>query len=103
MSGIVDIQLARLQKRLAPRKITLELDEAARAWLAEQGYDPVYGARPLGRVIQTALQNPLAEAMLGGEIRDGDTVPVTAGSDGLIVGERLGSSDRPKPDDAVVH
>jgi ATP-dependent Clp protease ATP-binding subunit ClpB len=103
MAGIVDIQLARLQKRLAPRKITLELDEAARAWLAEQGYDPVYGARPLGRVIQTALQNPLAEAMLGGEIRDGDTVPVTAGSDGLIVGERLGSSDRPKPDDAVVH
>ncbi|WP_084860928.1 ATP-dependent chaperone ClpB [Salibaculum halophilum] len=103
MSGIVDIQLARLQKRLAPRKITLELDEAARKWLADEGYDPVFGARPLGRVIQTALQNPLAEAMLGGEIRDGDTVPVTAGADGLIVGERLGSSDRPKPDDAVVH
>jgi len=103
MDGIVDIQLARLQKRLAPRKISLELDQDARKWLADEGYDPVFGARPLKRVIQTALQNPLAEALLGGEIKDGDTVPVSAGADGLIVGERLGSTDRPKPDDAVVH
>ena len=103
MSGIVDIQLARLEKRLAQRKIALELDEESRKWLAEEGYDPVFGARPLKRVIQTALQNPLAEALLGGDIRDGDTVPVTVGPDGLLVGERLGSTDRPKPDDAVVH
>ncbi|EEX08910.1 ATP-dependent chaperone ClpB [Ruegeria lacuscaerulensis ITI-1157] len=103
MAAIVDIQLARLQKRLAARKIRLELDEAAKEWLANEGYDPVFGARPLKRVIQRALQNPLAEALLAGEIRDGDTVPVTAGPDGLIIGDRLGTSDRPRPDEAVVH
>ena len=103
MDGIVDIQLARLQKRLATRKIELSLDEGAKEWLANEGYDPVFGARPLKRVIQRALQNPLAEALLGGEIKDGETVPVTAGSDGLIIGDRLGTSDRPRPDDAVVH
>ena len=68
-----------------------------------EGYDPVFGARPLKRVIQRALQNPLAEALLAGEIKDGETVPVTAGADGLIIGDRLGTSDRPRPDDAVVH
>ena len=103
MAAIVDIQLARLQKRLAARKIRLELDEAAKEWLANEGYDPVFGARPLKRVIQRALQNPLAEALLAGDIRDGDTVPVTAGPDGLIIGDRLGTSDRPRPDEAVVH
>src|SRR3546814_2446787 len=60
MRGIVDIQLRRLRRLLADRKITIELDDAALAWLAEAGYDPVYGARPLKRVIQRALQNPLA-------------------------------------------
>jgi ATP-dependent Clp protease ATP-binding subunit ClpB len=103
MDGIVDIQMARLKKRLAARKITLEMDEAARKWLADEGYDPVFGARPLKRVIQTALQNRLAEMLLSGEVRDGDTVPVSAGADGLIIGQRLGSSNRPRPDDAVVH
>ncbi|WP_204112299.1 ATP-dependent chaperone ClpB [Shimia biformata] len=103
MDGIVDIQLARLQKRLAGRKIAIELDEGARTWLADEGYDPVFGARPLKRVIQRALQNPLAEALLAGEIKDGDTVPVSAGADGLIIGDRLGTTDRPRPDDAVVH
>ena len=103
MDGIVDIQMARLQKRLAARKIELALDDGAREWLANEGYDPVFGARPLKRVIQRALQNPLAEALLAGEIMDGETVPVTAGSDGLIIGDRLGTSDRPRPDDAVVH
>ena len=91
MDGIVEIQLARLLKRLAGRKIALELDEAAKTWLADEGYDPVFGARPLKRVIQRALQNPLAEALLGGEIKDGDTVPVSAGSDGLVIGDRLGN------------
>ncbi len=103
MDGIVEIQLKRLAKRLAQRKITLELDADAKVWLADEGYDPVFGARPLKRVIQRALQNPLAEAILGGEIRDGEVVPVTAGAEGLIIGDRLGSSDRPRPDDAVVH
>ncbi|GAA6160861.1 ATP-dependent chaperone ClpB [Ruegeria sp. HU-ET01832] len=103
MDGIVDIQMARLQKRLAARKIELALDDGAKQWLADEGYDPVFGARPLKRVIQRALQNPLAEALLAGEIKDGETVPVTAGSDGLIIGDRLGTSDRPRPDDAVVH
>ncbi|MFO7770169.1 MAG: ATP-dependent chaperone ClpB [Roseovarius gahaiensis] len=103
MDGIVDIQMARLLKRLASRKIALELDQDARTWLADQGYDPVYGARPLKRVIQKALQDPLAEGLLGGEIKDGDTVPVTAGPEGLLIGDRVGTSDRQPPQDAVVH
>ncbi|MBE1294628.1 MAG: ATP-dependent chaperone ClpB [Rhodobacteraceae bacterium] len=103
MDGIVKIQLKRLEKRLADRKITLQLDEGAMTWLADEGYDPVFGARPLKRVIQRALQNPLAELLLAGDIRDGDTVPVSAGAEGLIIGDRIGTSDRPKPDDAVVH
>jgi ATP-dependent Clp protease ATP-binding subunit ClpB len=103
MDGIVDIQMARLLKRLASRKITLELDEAARKWLADEGYDPVYGARPLKRVIQKALQDPLAEALLAGDILDGATVPVSAGAEGLIIGDRVGSTNRDRPDDAVVH
>ena len=103
MDGIVDIQMARLRKRLAARKITLELDEGARKWLADEGYDPVFGARPLKRVIQTALQNPLAEMLLAGDVQDGDTLPVSAGADGLLIGEKVGASNRPKPDDAVVH
>jgi ATP-dependent Clp protease ATP-binding subunit ClpB len=103
MDGIVDIQLARLKKRLTARKIALELDDSAKQWLADEGYDPVFGARPLKRVIQRALQNPLAELLLAGDVKDGDTIPVSAGSDGLIIGDRLGTSDRPRPDDAVVH
>lgn len=103
MDGIVDIQLGRLLKRLAARKISISLDEAAKTWLADEGYDPVFGARPLKRVIQRALQNPLAEMLLGGEIKDGETIPVTATEEGLKIGDRLGTSDRPRPDDAVVH
>ena len=87
MDGIVDIQLAILDKRLAQRKITLELDEVARKWLADTGYDPVYGARPLKRVIQTHLQNPLAEMLLGGEVLYGSFVPVSADSEGLSIGK----------------
>ena len=103
MDGIVDIQLARLSKRLAGRKITLELDEAAKTWLADEGYDPVFGARPLKRVIQRALQDPLAEALLAGDILDGSIIEVSAGADGLIIGDRVGSSNRTPPEDAVVH
>lgn len=103
MSGIVDIQLGRLIKRLASRKIGLELDEAAKSWLADEGYDPVFGARPLKRVIQRALQDPLAEMLLAGDIGDGTTIPVSAGADGLIIGDKIAASNRPRPDDAVVH
>ena len=103
MDGIVEIQLGHLRRRLADRKITLELDEGAKKWLADEGYDPVFGARPLKRVIQRALQNPLAEMLLAGEIKDGETVPVSAGTDGLIVGDRVSSSNRQPPEEAVVH
>ncbi|MCG7494839.1 ATP-dependent chaperone ClpB [Thalassobius sp. Cn5-15] len=103
MDGIVDIQLRRLAKRLAGRKITLDLDAAAKTWLADSGYDPVFGARPLKRVIQRALQNPLAELLLGGEVKDGDQIAVSAGAEGLIIGDRIGATNRPRPDDAVVH
>ena len=103
MDGIVTIQLARLQKRLAARKITLDLDAAARAWLADEGYDPVFGARPLKRVIQRSLQDQLAEMILAGEIMDGSVLHVTAGADGLIIGDRIAPSNRPKPQAAVVH
>ena len=103
MDGIVDIQLGRLQKRLAQRKIVLELDAEAKTWLADEGYDPVFGARPLKRVIQRALQDPLAEMLLAGDVMDGATVPVSAGADGLVIGDRIASSNRARPDDAVVH
>ncbi|WP_433989933.1 Chaperone protein ClpB (plasmid) [Pseudoseohaeicola sp. NH-UV-7] len=103
MDSIVTIQLARLAKRLVGRKITLDLDDAALKWLADEGYDPVFGARPLKRVIQTALQNPLAEMLLAGDVMDGDTVKVSAGVDGLLIGDRVSRSNRTPPEDAVVH
>ncbi|WP_112873266.1 ATP-dependent chaperone ClpB [Paracoccus endophyticus] len=100
MDGIVAIQMRGLEKRLADRKITLALDDAARKWLADEGYDPVFGARPLKRVLQRSLQNPLAEMLLAGEVLDGQTVRVTAGPDGLVVGNRVstgahGAAERP--------
>jgi len=88
MGAIVDIQLARLMHLLADRKIAIELDDAARTWLAEAGYDPVYGARPLKRVIQRELQNRLAEEILKGDIKDGDSVTVTATPLGLVINGR---------------
>ncbi|QAZ44087.1 ATP-dependent chaperone ClpB [Mesorhizobium sp. Pch-S] len=83
MGQIVEIQLKRLEKLLVDRKITLDLDKEAVEWLADKGYDPAYGARPLKRVMQKELQDPLAEKILMGEILDGSTVKVTAGSDRL--------------------
>jgi ATP-dependent Clp protease ATP-binding subunit ClpB len=103
MDGIVDIQLARLQKRLMGRKITMAFDDVAKTWLADEGYDPVFGARPLKRVIQRALQDPLAELLLSGDVKDGDTVAVSAGAEGLIIGDRIGATNRERPGDAVVH
>ena len=84
MGAIVDIQLKRLLALLAERTVTLELDAEARAWLAERGYDPVYGARPLKRVIQKFVQDPLAEKILAGDVPDGSTIAITSGSDRLL-------------------
>jgi ATP-dependent Clp protease ATP-binding subunit ClpB len=89
MITIVDIQLARLRSLLADRKITLDLDQSALDWLAHEGYDPVYGARPLKRVIQRSLQNELATLLLEGALHEGETVHVTAGADGLVIGGKL--------------
>jgi ATP-dependent Clp protease ATP-binding subunit ClpB len=84
MSRIVDIQFTYLQKLLEERKITLTLDAKARDWLANKGYDPAYGARPLKRVIQKSVQDPLAELILSGRIKDGEMVKISAGRDGLV-------------------
>jgi ATP-dependent Clp protease ATP-binding subunit ClpB len=84
MGKIVDIQMGRLSKLLADRKIKLELDASAKDWLGQKGYDPAYGARPLKRVIQKYVQDPLAEMVLSGKIHDGETVAITAGKDGLM-------------------
>jgi ATP-dependent Clp protease ATP-binding subunit ClpB len=81
---IVDIQLARLSQRLAERKITLKLTDAAKSLLAERGYDPQFGARPLKRTIQSDLENPLAKQMIAGAIREGNTVTADAAPDGIV-------------------
>jgi len=83
MGRIVDIQMRRLAKLLTDRKITLDLDDDAKTWLGNKGYDPAYGARPLKRVIQKYVQDPLAEQILEGKLHDGETVKITAGKDGL--------------------
>ncbi len=91
LASIVDIQLRRLRERLAERRLLLEVTDAARAWLASHGYDPVYGARPLRRLVQTAIGDRLAKALLSGEIRDGDTVLV----DRPATGDALAVTRRP--------
>jgi ATP-dependent Clp protease ATP-binding subunit ClpB len=83
MGHIVDIQMQRLQKLLEDRKITLQLEPKGREWLADKGYDPAYGARPLKRVIQKSVQDPLAELLLSGKIKDGEKVVIAAGKQGL--------------------
>lgn len=85
MAGIVHVQLQRLHKLLADRNITLQLDDRAKTWLADTGYDSVYGARPLKRVIQRSLQDPLAQLLLQGQIRDGQQLKVTADDNGLVI------------------
>lgn len=105
MGAIVDIQMARLQRLLEDRKITLELEPEARGWLAEKGYDPAYGARPLKRVIQKHVQDPLAEAILAGEIKDGETVPIRLGPAGLIIGDIAPAEKRQRhaPEGVALH
>lgn len=87
MGGIVRIQLARLEKLMADRRLALALDDSALNWLADKGYDPVYGARPLKRVIQKELVDPMAKKLLAGEIEDGSVVAVSASADGLEIGK----------------
>ena len=96
MGAIVEIQLGRLQKLLDDRKIALDVDEDAKNWLADKGYDPAYGARPLKRVIQKNVQDPLAELVLSGKVHDGETVPVRLGPMGLMIGDvTVGAERRP--------
>ncbi|MDY3127525.1 MAG: ATP-dependent chaperone ClpB [Corynebacterium sp.] len=78
LTGIVDIQLHDLQKRLASKRLTLDVDESAKSWLADRGYDPAYGARPLRRLVQQAIGDQLARQLLAGDVRDGDTIKVSA-------------------------
>jgi ATP-dependent Clp protease ATP-binding subunit ClpB len=85
---IVDIQLAQLQKRLAQRRLALEVSLPAKKWLADRGFDAVYGARPLRRLVQQAIGDQLAKMLLAGEVHDGDVVPVNVSPDGdsLVLG-----------------
>jgi len=87
LAAIVDIQLGRLRTRLADRRLDLDVTDAAVQWLGEHGYDPIYGARPLRRLVQSAIGDSLAKALLAGEIVDGDTVVVDLidSKDGLRV------------------
>jgi len=89
MASIVEIQLDHLRKLLADRKIGLELDRGALEWLANEGYDSTYGARPLKRVIQRNLQNPLASLILEGAVKDGDVVHVSSSKRGLTINGQL--------------
>ncbi|MEL7216763.1 MAG: AAA family ATPase, partial [Pseudomonadota bacterium] len=93
MDGIVDVQLGVLAARLAERKITLDFDAEARMWLSDKGYDPIYGARPLKRVIQRHVQDRLAEVLLAGQVADGATVPVRVTEGGLSVGDQAPVAD----------
>jgi ATP-dependent Clp protease ATP-binding subunit ClpB len=86
MDNIVRIQLKRLETLLADRRMTLSLDDAAMTWMADKGYDPVYGARPLKRVIQKDLVDPVARKLLAGDLVDGSVIAVTTGPDGLVIG-----------------
>jgi ATP-dependent Clp protease ATP-binding subunit ClpB len=96
MGKIVDIQMRRLAKLLEERKIVLDLEPVARDWLSEKGWDPAYGARPLKRVIQRYVQDPLAEMILAGDIKDGDRVKIGEGQGALTFN---GKSAAPANDD----
>jgi ATP-dependent Clp protease ATP-binding subunit ClpB len=87
MDAIVKIQLERVEKLLADRRMAITLDAAAVHWLAEKGYDPAYGARPLKRVIQKELVDPIARKLLAGDLEDGSVIEVSAGDGGLVIGK----------------
>jgi ATP-dependent Clp protease ATP-binding subunit ClpB len=92
LAAIVDIQVGALARRLADRRITLQVEPAAREWLADHGFDPLYGARPLRRLIQTSIGDPLARGILAGQFRDGSTVEVEVGAQGTDEGLLLTAS-----------
>jgi ATP-dependent Clp protease ATP-binding subunit ClpB len=100
MGAIVEIQFGRLRRLLEDRKIDLVLDAKGRDWLAEKGWDPAYGARPLKRVIQRSVQDPLAEMILAGDVRDGATVKISAGKNGLTFNGKTVDDGQPELDDA---
>ena len=102
MGGIVDIQLKQLEKRLASRKLSLSVGDKAKSWIAAKGFDPIFGARPLKRLLQTHLQNPLATALLSGLIKDGELIRVTSSdSDGLLINGM--SAQKPSPQEVTFH
>ena len=103
MYRIVDIQLDMLRDRVSSLNLKIKLEPGATDWIAEEGYDPVYGARPLKRVIQNSLQNPIAELILAGKLSDGDVIEVTGGPDGLVVGEYVSTTQDTNRGSVVLH
>ncbi|MGW0901758.1 ATP-dependent chaperone ClpB, partial [Streptomyces goshikiensis] len=89
LAHIAELQIGSLARRLADRRLTLDVTPEALAWLADKGYDPAYGARPLRRLIQTAIGDRLAKEILSGEVKDGDTVRVDVAGEDLLVGKAL--------------
>ena len=100
---IVDIQLDMLRDRVSSLNLKIKLEPGATDWIAEEGYDPVYGARPLKRVIQNSLQNPIAELILAGKLSDGDVIEVTGGPDGLVVGDYVSINQDTNLGSVVLH
>ena len=103
MYRIVDIQLDMLRDRISSLNFKIKLEQGAIDWIAEEGYDPVYGARPLKRVIQNTLQNPIAEMILAGKLSDGDVIEVTSGPDGLVVGDYVSINQDTNLGSVVLH
>ena len=103
MYRIVDIQLDMLRDRISSLNFKIKLEQRAIDWIAEEGYDPVYGARPLKRVIQNSLQNPIAELILAGKLSDGDVIEVTGGPDGLVVGDYVSINQDTNLGSVVLH
>jgi len=103
MFRIVDIQLDMLRDRISSLNFKIKLEQGAIDWIAEKGYDPVYGARPLKRVIQNSLQNPIAELILAGKLSDGDVIEVTGGPDGLVVGDYVSINQDTNLGSVVLH
>ena len=103
MYRIVDIQLDMLRDRISSLNLKIKLEPGAIDWIAEEGYDPVYGARPLKRVIQNSLQNPIAELILAGKLSDGDVIEVTGGPDGLVVGDYVSINQDTNLGSVVLH
>ena len=103
MSKIVDIQLNILQDRMSSLNFRIDLEAGARDWIADKGYDPVYGARPLKRVIQTNIQNPIAELILAGKLSEGEIIKITDGPEGLLVGDYPSVKPDGIPGSVVLH